>query len=28
LVGKLLEALDNYGFGKNTIVSFVGDHGT
>lgn len=27
LVGELLEALDNYGFGKNTIVSFVGDHG-
>lgn len=28
LIGELLEALENYGFGKSTIVTFVGDHGT
>lgn len=28
LIGELLEALENYGFGKNTIVTFIGDHGT
>lgn len=27
LVGELLKALDDYGHGSNTIVSFVGDHG-
>ena len=28
LIGELLGALENYGFGKNTIVTFIGDHGT
>ena len=27
LIGDLLGALDDYGFGDNTIVSFIGDHG-
>lgn len=27
LIGELLGALDNYGFGESTIVSFIGDHG-
>lgn len=27
LIGELLEALDHYGLGDNTVVSFVGDHG-
>lgn len=28
LIGDLLGALDMYGFGDDTIVSFIGDHGT
>ena len=27
LIGDLLIALDDYGFGDSTIVSFIGDHG-
>nr|KAG5698853.1 hypothetical protein BaRGS_019705 [Batillaria attramentaria] len=26
-VGRVLQALDQYGFGNNTIISFIGDHG-
>lgn len=27
LIGELLDALQEYGFANNTIVSFIGDHG-
>ena len=27
-VGKVLAALDKYGFADNTIICFLGDHGT
>lgn len=27
LIGELLEVLENYGFGKNIIVIFIGDYG-
>ena len=27
LIGELLGALDKYGFGDSTVVSFIGDHG-